>query len=229
MINIASDVRWGRVEETYGEDPVLSSAMARAFVAAFETRGVVATPKHFIANVGEGGRDSYPIDVDRRELEERFFPPFVAAIKDAHARSVMSAYNSVDGSPATQNHMLLTDVLRSEWGFQGFVISDAAATGGATVLHDTEASTATATKDALDAGLDVIFQSSYAQHRPYLDAFRRGLIAESVIDTAVARVLRVKFALGLFEHPYVDPDSAAASNESAEHRAWRATWRASPS
>ena len=180
VVNIASDVRWGRVEETYGEDPVLSSAMARAFVGAFERRGVVATPKHLVANVGEGGRDSYPIDVDRRELEERFFPPFRSAIQDAHARSVMSAYNSVDGSPATQNHMLLTDVLRSEWGFQGFVISDAAATGGATVLHDTEASTASATKDALDAGLDVIFQSSYPQHRPYLDAFRRGLIADSV-------------------------------------------------
>src|SRR6185437_15013665 len=139
VVNIASDVRWGRVEETYGEDPVLSSAMARAFVSAFETRGIVATPKHLVANVGEGGRDSYPIDIDRRELEERFFPAFRSAIVDAHARSVMSAYNSVDGSPATQNHELLTDVLRGEWGFRGFVISDAAATGGATILHDTEA------------------------------------------------------------------------------------------
>ncbi len=210
VVNLASDVRWGRVEETYGEDPVLSSAMARVFVRAFETRGVVATPKHFVANVGEGGRDSYPIDVDRRELEERYFPPFESAIVDAHARSVMSAYNSVDGAPATQNRELLTDVLRDEWHFTGFVISDAAATGGATVLHDTEASTASATKDALDAGLDVIFQSSYPQHRPYLDAFRRGLIADSVVNQAVARVLRAKFELGLFEHPYVNVDTAAA-------------------
>ncbi|HTJ22398.1 MAG TPA: glycoside hydrolase family 3 N-terminal domain-containing protein [Gemmatimonadaceae bacterium] len=219
VVNLATDVRWGRVEETYGEDPVLSAAMGVAFVRAFERAGVIATPKHFVANVGEGGRDSYPIDVSRRLLEEMYFPPFRAAIANGGARSVMSAYNSVDGSPATQNRALLTRTLRDEWGFGGFVISDAAATGGATVLHHTEASTATATKDAFDAGLDVVFQSSWPQHRPYLDAFRRGLIDDSVIDRSVARVLRAKFQLGLFEHPYVDPDSAAYGNGSAEHRA----------
>ena len=219
VFNLATDVRWGRVEETYGEDPVLSSAMGVAFVRAFERAGVIATPKHFVANVGEGGRDSYPIDFDRRLLEEMYFPPFKAAIQQGGARSVMSAYNSVDGSPATQNRALLTGTLRDEWKFGGFVISDAAATGGATVLHHTEASTATATKDALDAGLDVVFQSSWPQHRPYLDAFRRGLIADSVIDRSVARVLRAKFQLGLFEHPYVDSDSAAYWNGNAAHRA----------
>ncbi len=219
VVNIANDPRWGRVEETYGEDPLLSSRMAVSFVSAFERAGVVATPKHFVANVGDGGRDSYPIDFDARLLDELYFPPFLAAIKEGHARSIMSAYNSVDGSPATQNRALLTDQLRREWGFQGFVISDAAATGGATVLHHTEASTATATTDALNAGLDVIFQSSWPQHRPYLDAFKRGLIPDSVIDAAVARVLRAKFELGLFEHPYVDVDSAKALNGSAEHRA----------
>ncbi len=218
VINIANDVRWGRVEETYGEDPLLSSAMGVAFVRAFETAGVIATPKHFIANVGEGGRDSYPIDFSNRLLEELYYPPFRAAIA-AGARSVMSAYNSVDGSPATQNRMLLTDRLKRDWRFGGFVISDAAATGGATVLHHTEASTASATKDALDAGLDVIFQSSWPQHRPYLDAFRRGLIADSVINAAVARVLRAKFQLGLFENPYVNPDTAAHWNGHADHRA----------
>lgn len=219
VINIASDVRWGRVEETYGEDPVLTSAMARAFVGAFEREGVIATPKHFIANVGEGGRDSYPVDISRRQLEERFFPPFRSAIVDAHARSVMSAYNSVNGIPATQNHMLLTDVLRREWGFTGFVISDAAATGGPTVLQHTEESTASATKHALEAGLDVIFQSSWEQSRAYFEAFRRGMIADSVIDRAVARVLRAKFELGLFEHPYANADSAAYWNGHASHRA----------
>jgi beta-glucosidase len=131
----------------------------------------------------------------------------------------MSAYNSVDGLPATQNRSLLTDKLRREWGFTGFVISDAAATGGATVLHHTEASTATAATRALNAGLDVIFQSSYEQHRPYLDAYRRGLIDASVIDSAVAHVLRAKFELGLFEHPFVDADSAAYWNGNAAHRA----------
>jgi len=219
VVNIANDPRWGRVEETYGEDPLLSSRMAVSFVSAFERAGIVTTPKHFVANFGDGGRDSYPIDFDARLLDEMYFPPFHAAILEGHARSVMSAYNSVDGSPATQNRGLLTDKLRREWGFQGFVISDAAATGGATVLHHTEASTATAATDALNAGLDVIFQSSWLQHRPYLDAFKRGLIPDSVIDTAVARVLRAKVELGLFEHPYVDVDSARLVNGSAEHRA----------
>src|SRR5262245_51498606 len=107
VINIADDVRWGRVEETYGEDPYLSSVMGRAFVEAFERVGVVATPKHLIANVGEGGRDSYPIDWSERALLERYLPPFDAAIRGAHARSVMTAYNSVDGLPATQNPRLL--------------------------------------------------------------------------------------------------------------------------
>lgn len=219
VINIANDVRWGRVEETYGEDPWMSAQLAKAFVGPFEIAGIVATPKHFIANVGDGGRDSYPIDLNERLLDELYFPPFKAAITDAHARSVMSSYNSVGGVPASQNHWLLTDKLRREWGFTGFVISDAAATGGATVLHMTEASTASATKDALNAGLDVIFQSSYPQYRPYYAAFQNGLIADSVIDAAVTRVLRAKFQLGLFERPFVDPDSAAYWSGNRAHRA----------
>ncbi|MEO7082719.1 MAG: glycoside hydrolase family 3 N-terminal domain-containing protein, partial [Gemmatimonadaceae bacterium] len=178
--------------------------MAVTFVRAMETNGIIATPKHFIANVGDGGRDSYRIDFDARLLDELFFPPFEASIQQGHAGSVMSSYNSVDGSPASQNHALLTNKLRDDWGFSGLVISDAAAVGGATVLHHTEATTATSTRDALEAGLDVIFQSSYEQHRPYLDAFRRGTIAGSTINAAVARVLRAKFEFGLFEHFYVD-------------------------
>lgn len=219
VVNIASDVRWGRTEETYGEDPWLTSAMGRAFVGAFERMGVIATPKHFVANVGDGGRDSYPIDWSRRFLEEYHFPPFRSAIRQAGARSVMTAYNSVDGAPATQSRTLLTEILKEEWGFRGFVISDAAATGGATVLHMTEASTATAAKHALEAGLDVVFQSTWEQHRPYLDAFRRGLIADSVIDAAVWRVLRTKVELGLFEDSYVDPDSAVYWNRHPDHLA----------
>lgn len=218
VVNIADDVRWGRVEETYGEDPVLASAMARAFVGTFERAGVVTTPKHFVANVGEGGRDSYPIDYSERRLEERYFPPFQAAL-GAGARSIMTAYNSVDGSPATQNRRLLDGILKGDWGFRGFVISDAAATSGATVLHLTEPNTASAARDAFAAGLDVVFQSSYGQQRPYLDAFQRGLIPLSTIDAAVSRVLRVKFELGLFEHPYVDPADAARENGSPVHHA----------
>src|SRR5688572_6786392 len=115
VINIATDPRWGRTEETYGEDAVLSSGMAVAYVRAFERAGVVTTPKHFVANVGEGGRDSYPIEASDRMLEELFYPPFDVAIHDAGARSVMTAYNSVDGSPATQNRRLLNGKLKGDW------------------------------------------------------------------------------------------------------------------
>jgi beta-glucosidase len=217
VVNVATDVRWGRVEETYGEDPLLASQMAGAYVGAFGRRGVVTTPKHFVANVGDGGRDSYPIEVSDRRLEEEFFPPFEAAV-GAGARSVMAAYNSVDGTPASQDRHLLTDVLRGQWHFPGFVVSDESAVGGATVLHFTEPDTPTAAADALRAGLDVIFQGSYEEHPPYLRAFTAGMIPPAVVDSAVARVLRVKFALGLFEHPYVDPDSAALVAADPEHR-----------
>ncbi len=168
VVNIVRDPRWGRTEESYGEDPVLASAMAVAFVQPFERRGIVTTPKHFVANVGAGGRDSWPIEVSERQLREVWFPPFRAAIEQGGARSMMSAYNSVDGDPASQSRYLLTDVLRDRWGFGGVVISDAAATGGSTVLHMTEGSTASAARDALAAGLDVIFQSSWEQHRAWL-------------------------------------------------------------
>jgi beta-glucosidase len=218
VVNIADDVRWGRVEETYGEDPVMASAMAEAFVTPFERIGIVTTPKHFVANVGEGGRDSYPVHHSERLLIERYFPPFEASLR-AGARSLMTAYNSVDGSPATQNRWLLTDVLRKRWGFRGFVISDAAATGGATVLHMTEANTGTAARHAIASGLDAIFQSSWPQHRPYLAAFTRETIDRAAIDAAVARVLRVKFELGLFEQPFVDGDRAGSVNGHADHLA----------
>ena len=218
VVNLASDVRWGRVEETYGEDPLLASLMSSMFVREFESAEIVTTPKHLVANVGEGGRDSYPIDLGRRELEEYHFPPFRAALA-AGARSIMTAYNSVDGSPATQNRWLLTDQLKRAWQFPGFVISDAAATGGATVLHFTEADVPGAAQHALEAGLDVIFQSSWEQHVPYWTAFQQGLIAPAIVDSAVARVLRVKLALGLFEHPFANPDTAAWWNGHASHRA----------
>ncbi len=219
VVNIANDVRWGRVEETYGEDTFLASAMARAYVGALEHSGVVATPKHFVANVGDGGRDSYPIEFSPRLLEERYFPPFVSAIHDAGARAVMTAYNSVDGTPASQNAWLMKGVLRDAWRFDGIVISDAAATGGATVLHNTEASVATSAKHAIESGLDVIFQSSYEQHTSWLAAFKSGVIDASAVDSAVLHVLRLKFSLGLFESPYGDPDAAGREARSAEHLA----------
>ncbi len=218
VINIANDVRWGRVEETYGEDPWLSSKMALAFVRPFEKAGVVTTPKHFIANVGEGGRDSYPIDFDERLLDEEFFPPFKAAIQQGGARSVMASYNSVDGVPATASAWLLTKVLRNDWHFGGVVIGDQAGTGGAQVLHFTSPNNLVSTKQAIEAGLDVIFQSSVQQYTQFWPAFERGMIDPRAIDRAVGRVLKLKFELGLFDHPYVDPEEAARFGGAPEHR-----------
>src|SRR5262249_5078224 len=207
VLNLSRDVRWGRVEETYGEDPLLAATMGRAFIAAFEAAGVAATPKHFVAYVGAGGRGNYPIQWDEPQLEDTYFPPFALESRAATAHASMSAYNAVNGSPATQNRWLLSEVLERRWAFPGFVISDAAATGGATVLHMTEPDTPTAARDAYDAGLDVVFQSSYEQYRPYWEAIRRALVSDSVVDRAVARGLLAKFVLGLFEHPYAAPDS----------------------
>lgn len=205
VINIADDVRWGRTEETYGEDPFLTSEMGVAFVAAHEQLGIAATPKHFIANVGAGGRDSYPIQISPRLLREVHLPPFVACLSRGGARSVMTAYNSFDGSPCSASEGLLNGLLKGELGFAGLVVSDAGAVGGANVLHFTAADYADAGGQALNAGLDVIFQTSLDHHALFWPAFRDGNIGPEVLDKAVARVLRLKFELGLFENPYADP------------------------
>ncbi len=209
VINIASDPRWGRVEETYGEDPLLTSDMAVAFVGAFERAGIVTTPKHFIANLGDGGRDSYPIHFDERLLDEIYFPPFRACIEKGGSRSIMTAYNSLDGTPCTANSWLLTKKLKGEWGFKGFVISDANAVGGMDVLHFTAADNAMSGEQAINAGLDVIFQTSYDHHRLFVPHFLDGGVDRQLIDDAVSRVLRAKFELGLFEHPYVTESDVA--------------------
>ncbi len=219
VVNVATDPRWGRVQETYGEDPVLSSAMAVAYVTPFERLGVVTTPKHFVANFGDGGRDSYPIDISDRQFEETYFPPFYWAMALGGSRSVMAAYNSVDGRPATANKWLLTTTLREKWHFNGIVIGDAAATGGAHVLHFTSPDNSTSTKQAIEAGLDVIFQTSVNQGPMFSEPFKKGLIDIAAIDRSVRRVLRLKFELGLFEQPYADPEQAARMSGMAVQRA----------
>ena len=218
VLNIARDVRWGRVEETYGEDPYLTTQMALAFISQFEKEGVITTPKHFVANVGAGGRDSYPISFNERLLEEIYFPAFKAVFQKAGARSVMTAYNSVDGSPCTSNEWLLRDKLKEEWGFDGFVISDAGATGGSNVLHFTAANYAESTEDAVEAGLDVMFQTNYNHYTLFWEAYEKGMVDEKAIDEAVSRILKAKFELGLFENPYVDPNEAARWNGHKTHR-----------
>ncbi len=203
VVNLASDVRWGRTEETYGEDPFLTSVMGVNFVSSFENNGIITTPKHFLANVGEGGRDSYPIHWSKRYLEETHLIPFEKAFKEGKSRSVMTSYNLLDGRPSTANHWLLTEKLKKEWDFTGFVISDASAVGGANVLHFTAKDYDDASAQAMNAGLDVIFQTEYQHYKLFIPPFLDGRISKERIDDAVARVLRAKFELGLFEHPYV--------------------------
>jgi len=203
VVNLASDVRWGRTEETYGEDPFLTSVMGVNFVSSFENMGIITTPKHFLANVGEGGRDSYPIHWSKRYLEETHLIPFQKAFNQGKSRSVMTSYNLLDGRPSTANHWLLTEKLKKDWNFKGFVISDASAVGGANVLHFTAKDYDDASAQAINAGLDVIFQTEYQHYKLFIPPFLDGRISKERIDDAVASVLRAKFELGLFENPYV--------------------------
>lgn len=203
VVNLASDVRWGRTEETYGEDPFLTSVMGVNFVSSFENQGIITTPKHFLANVGEGGRDSYPIHWSKRYLEETHLIPFQKAFQQGKSRSVMTSYNLLDGRPSTANHWLLTEKLKKDWNFKGFVISDASAVGGANVLHFTAKDYDDASAQAINAGLDVIFQTEYQHYKLFIPPFLDGRISQERIDDAVARVLRAKFELGLFENPYI--------------------------
>lgn len=218
VVNLSTDPRWGRTEETYGEDPVLSAAMGVAFVKAFEERGIVTNPKHFAVNHGDGGRDSYPIHLSERLLEETYFVPFKAVIQKGGARSIMSAYNSIDGSPASANNWLLNKKLREDWGFRGFVLSDAGATGGANVLHFTAADYADAGRKAVENGQDVMFQTAYEHHTLFNKYFLDGTINPVAFDSAVARVLRVKFELGLFEKPYLTSEDVEAWTVAAHRK-----------
>ena len=203
VVNIATDVRWGRTEETYGEDPYLSSLFGAAFVRAFESKNIVATPKHFVANVGDGGRDSYPIHLDEKALNEIHYPPFRACF-DAGARGVMASYNSLNGVPCSMNANLLQHTLKENWKFNGVVISDAGAVGGANVLHNTSPDYPTSGKQAIENGMDVIFQTSIHHDKLFSSPFLKNEVRLSALDSAVARVLRVKFELGLFENPYAE-------------------------
>jgi beta-glucosidase len=193
--------------------------MGAAFVAAFEGLGVIATPKHFLANVGDEGRDSYPIQANERWLREAVLPPFEACLRRGRARSIMTAYNSLDGTPCSANGWLLNRLLKKEWNFRGFVISDACAVGGANALHLTASGYEEAGEQALEGGLDVIFQTDFDHQALFIKPFLDGRIPKAVIDAAVVRVLRAKCELGLFDDPYVDSKEAGRLNGHPDHRA----------
>ncbi|WP_423147993.1 glycoside hydrolase family 3 N-terminal domain-containing protein [Rubrolithibacter danxiaensis] len=222
VLDLAREPRWSRVEETYGEDPVLSSRMGEAMVRGFQGSdlksgvNVVSTLKHFTAyGVSEGGQNGGSVNTGIRELYQYYLPPFRAAVK-AGALSVMTAYSSVDGIPCTSNSFLLTDVLRKQWKFKGFTVSDLGSISGLVGSHHIAATATDAASLALNAGLDADL-SGYGYGKALESAVKRGLVSVAALDTAVGRVLRLKFAMGLFEHPFVDPKMAAKEVKSNDH------------
>jgi len=208
MVDIARDARWGRIVEGSGEDPYLGAAMARARVRGFQGNDysgsdkVMACAKHWVAyGAAEGGRDYNTTDMSERTLREIYFPPFKAAV-DEGVGTLMSAFNDLNGVPASANPFTLTTVLRSEWKFDGFVVSDYTSVQEL-IQHGVAANEADAAQLALNAGVDMEMVSRlYSQNGPQL--LRSGKLSEARIDEAVRRVLRMKFRLGLFDRPYAD-------------------------
>jgi beta-glucosidase len=226
VLDLARDPRWGRTEETYGEDPYLG---ARIGVAAIEglqgdvflidRHHVLATAKHFTAHgQPESGTNTAPANFSERELREFYLYAFEAAIREARAGSVMASYNEIDGVPSHVNHWLLDRVLRQEWGFDGYVTSDGHGLQMLYEVHHVAADPADAARKALAAGVDFDL-SDGSVFRTVLEQVKDGRIPQWQLDRAVSRVLAVKFRLGLFENPYVDPAYAGKITNSPEHQA----------
>jgi len=213
MVDIARDPRWGRIAEGAGEDPFLGSVMAKAWVEGFQGKNladpstVVACPKHYVAYGGaEGGRDYNTVDISERTLREVYLPPFKAAIVDAKAGTIMSAFNDLNGVPASANPYTLTKILRDEWGFEGFVVSDWNAIREL-MNHGIAGTPEEAAEEALTAGVDMDMVGDVYQET-LVRLVKEGKIPEKLIDESVRRILRIKFMLGLFERPYADPSLA---------------------
>jgi beta-glucosidase len=208
MVDIARDPRWGRIVEGAGEDPYLGSVVAAARVRGFQGTNmadpdsVVACAKHYVAyGAVEGGRDYNTVDISEQLLREVYLPPFHAAV-DAGVGTIMSAFNDLNGVPASANHHTLTDILRDEWKFNGFVVSDYDAVHEL-IPHGVAADDSQATLESVTAGVDMdMADDDYERFIP--DLVKSGKLPESVLDEAVRRVLRIKIKAGLFEHPYAD-------------------------
>lgn len=230
VVDVARDPRWGRVEETYGEDPYLNTQLGIASVRGFQgnrsfrdQRRVIATLKHFAAHgQPESGQNCAPVNVSERVLRETFLHPFRDVLKQAGAISVMASYNEIDGVPSHASRWLLRDVLRKEWGFKGFVVSDYYAiwelgnrpdTHGHFVAKDKQESCALAVK----AGVNIELPEPDC-YRHLVELVRKGVLKEKELDDLVAPMLYWKFKLGLFDRPYVDPAAAERVVGCAEHR-----------
>ncbi|HKW18485.1 MAG TPA: beta-glucosidase BglX [Terriglobales bacterium] len=221
MVDIARDPRWGRIVEGAGEDPYLGSVVAAARVRGFQgsniadPQSVVACAKHYVGyGAVEGGRDYNTAEMSEQLLREVYLPPFHAAV-DAGVGTLMSAFNDLNGIPASANHHTLTEILHDEWKFNGFVVSDYDSVHEL-IPHGIAADDSQATLEALTAGVDMdMADNLYARFIP--DLVKSGKLPESVLDEAVRRVLRVKFKAGLFDHPYFDPNREKTDILTAEN------------
>ena len=226
VVDVARDPRWGRFEETYGEDPYLVSRMGVAAVKGFQGDTLPIGDKHLIATLKhmtghgqpESGMNVGPASISRRVLREVFFPPFETAVQEANALSVMASYNEIDGVPSHMNRWLLQDVLRDEWGFEGYVVADYEAIMQLEKIHHVAKDSTEAARKAIEAGVDIELPDPYA-YASLLPLVKSGQLPEAVLDSSVARLLRGKFLVGLFDNPYVDPDYAERIVGSAEHAA----------
>lgn len=207
-INIFRDPRWGRGQETYGEDPFLTGRMAVAFVSGMQGTDpkylkVVSTPKHYAVHSGpEPLRHQFNVDVSPHDLEDTYLPAFRAAVTEANAQSVMCAYNAIDGAPACANTMLLRDYLRNAWHFSGYVVSDCAAVADVNTGHHYAKDMAHASADAVKAGTDL--ECGYGEGKAFpalVQAVHENLITEADLDTALTRLFRARFELGMFDPP----------------------------
>lgn len=225
VLDMAHDPRWGRTEEGYGEDPYLISRMGVAAIEGLQgdvhmidRHHVLATAKHFaVHGQPEGGTNTAPGNISERIIRETFLVPFQAAVQEAHVGSVMASYNEIDGVPNHINHWLLDKVLRQEWGFGGYLTSDGDGLQMLVGTHHVAYDMADAARQGLASGIDYDL-SDGSVYRTLVDQVKKGLVPESEVDRAVARVLTTKFRLGLFDHPYVDPDDAEKVNNSPEHK-----------
>ncbi len=220
VLDVARDPRWGRIEETFGEDPYLVAELGTAYVRGLQGDGpigedsVLATAKHMVGHgVPEGGLNQAPVHLGRRELQDVYLFPFEAAVRAEGVRSVMHAYDDVDGVPCAASRELLTTVLRERWGFDGFVVADYAGIHELVRSHRLVEDLGSAAALALEAGIDVELPSTDAYGAPLVEALERGEVEPDLVDRAVARTLRAKFELGLFECPYVDPPENGGRSE----------------
>ncbi|MBB5518981.1 glycoside hydrolase family 3 N-terminal domain-containing protein [Amphiplicatus metriothermophilus] len=226
VVDVARDPRWGRIEETYGEDPYLVSELGVAAIKGFQGDAlplaedkVFATLKHMTGHgQPESGTNVGPANLSERLLREIFFPPFEQAVKRTNILSVMASYNEIDGVPSHANGWLLNDVLRGEWGFKGGVVSDYWGIDDLQRLHFVEPDLESAAVRALKSGVD--FDLPDGQAFALLpDALKKGRVSQAEIDRAVRRMLKIKFLAGLFENPYADADYAEAITDNEEARA----------